>query len=126
MLLRNLLDNLELMMSRDTQEFPLKEESLVSQAEVGSHLRGLRRHQAFNRNIIGCWHQYRANAMLLRREYRADPEANAAIIANFITATRLAGEQLAMLRDAQLVIQAEIDELIGQLTIFKGDGNETA
>lgn len=87
-------------------------------SELSSRISGLESRYATNKQLIGFLKTYGEAARLLHREYsasRAYPEC----CANFFEAERIASEQSVMLREVQLSLQKEIDELRGQLPMFK-------
>lgn len=92
-------------------------------SELTSRLRGLQSRYAINQQLVGLLKTYGEAATLLLREYgasRAYPECCTV----FQKSKTVAAEQGVMLRGVQLAIQKEIDELRGQLPMFKENEDE--
>jgi hypothetical protein len=104
--------------SSHSEEIPSLNEEVHDRAEAGSLLRGYRRRYENNKQIIAAWREYGRLARLLRREYRGrEIEADAPMIANWITAASIAENALASLTDEQDANERTIQRLIGQLSL---------
>lgn len=92
----------------------------VTPSQQASRLRGLEGRYEMNKQLIGWLRTYQRVADLLLREYeasRAYPEC----CATFQKSKAVASQQGVALVAVQKALQREIDELRGQLPMFKED-----
>lgn len=101
------------------QEDSFKENSSVlSAVDAGSLLHGLVAEFNHRAQVIGLVEAYSKNALLLRRELRG-LEGQSEFVANTLVARELSSRLLVELRTAQGDASVQIDELRGQLRLWR-------
>lgn len=103
--------------------FPLKEEFSPSATEIASHLYGLRKDYAHNKQVLYSLSRYVRMAQTIRRElpgYVESPE----FVANTITAQKFGTELIKRIQAQQVALETEMAQLVGQLKLETGAKNE--
>lgn len=104
-------------MSEPTQEFPSKEDFSPSQAEIGSHLRGVRMQIGRNKLLLIHLRSNAVSSTWLRRELRGRAENTVVLEAHFIVGVKLCADLIVQIEEEQITLEEELRVLDGQLRL---------